>query len=79
MMLTQGVVLGHLVSLDGIKVDPTKIEVILKLPVPCAQKEVCNFIGYAGYYRRFVQKISKIASPLFILMSKNKQLEWFDS
>ena len=44
MMLTQGMVLGHLLSLNGIKVDPTKIQVILNLPVPCTQKEVRSFI-----------------------------------
>ena len=75
-MLTQGIVLGHLISPDGIKVDPTKIQVILNLPVPCTQKEVHSFIGYVGYYRRFVQNVSKYANPLFLLMSKNKHLEW---
>ena len=79
MMLTQDVVLGHLISLDGIKVDPAKIQVILNLPVPCTQKQVHNFIGYAGYYRRFVQNFSKIANPLFMLMSKSKQFEWSDA
>ena len=38
MMVTQGVVLGHLISLNGIKVDPTNIQVILNLQVPCTQK-----------------------------------------
>ena len=79
MIFTQGVVLGHLISLNGIKVDLTNIQVILNLPIPCTQKQVRNFIGYAGYYRRFVQKISKIANPLFLLMSKNKQFEWSDA
>ena len=49
---------------------------ILNLPIPCTQKEVRNFIGYAGYNRRFVQNFSKIANPLFMLMSKSKQFEW---
>ena len=78
-MLTQGVFLGHLISPDGIKVDLTNIQVILNLPIPCTQKQVRNFIGYAGYYRRFVQNFSKIANPLFMLMSKNKQFEWLDA
>ena len=54
MMLTQGVVMGHLISPDGIKVDPTKIQVIPNLPIPCTQKEVRSFIGYACYSIRFV-------------------------
>ena len=79
MMLTKGVVLGNLISPEGIKVDPIKIEVILNLLVPHTQKEVRSFIGYASYYTRFVQKISKIAIPLFLFMSKNKQFEWSDA
>jgi hypothetical protein len=45
MMMIEGVVLGHYVSTDGIKVDPTKIEVILHLPTPCTQTEVHSFLG----------------------------------
>jgi hypothetical protein len=47
MMTTEGVVLGHYVSTDGIKVDPTKIEVILNLPTPRTQTEVHSFLGCA--------------------------------
>ena len=79
MMLTQGMVLGPLIFPDGIKVDPTKIEVILNLLVPYTQKEVCTFIVYAVYYKIFVQFFSKISSPLFLLLSKSKQFEWSDS
>ena len=48
--MTKGVVLGNYVSVDGIKVDPTKIEVILKFPTPCTQTEVRSFLGCAGYF-----------------------------
>jgi hypothetical protein len=55
MMMTEGVVLGHYVSIDGIKVDPTKIEVILNLPTPHTETEVRSFLGCVGYYRRFTE------------------------
>ena len=64
MMITEGVVLGNYVSIDGIKVDPTKIEVILKLPTPRTQTEVHSFLGCAGYYRRFIDIFSRIDAPL---------------
>jgi hypothetical protein len=51
MLLTEGVVLGHHISFKGIKVDSTKIEVILRLPPPKTQKEVRIFLGHARYYR----------------------------
>lgn len=50
MMLTEGIVLGHHVSSTCIKVDPTKIEVISKLPPPQTQKDERSFLGHVGYY-----------------------------
>ena len=50
MLLTEGIVLGHHVSSQGIKVDPTKIEVIVGLPSPKTQKEGIIFLVNAGYY-----------------------------
>jgi hypothetical protein len=55
MMMTEGVVIGHYVSAHGIKVDPTKIEVILKFPTPHTQTEVRSFLGCSGYYCRFIE------------------------
>ena len=54
MLLIEGIVLGHHVSSQGIKVDPTMIEVIVGLPSPKNQKEVRSFLGHAGYYRHFI-------------------------
>ena len=56
MMMTEGIVPGHFISADGIKVDPTKIEVISKIPTPKTPKEVRSFLGHAGYYRIFIKK-----------------------
>ena len=53
MMMSEGVVLGHFISADGIQVDPSKIKVIKNIPTPATQKEVRSFLGHAGYYRRF--------------------------
>ena len=47
--------LGHIVSEEGIMVDPSKIEVILEWKPPRNVTEVCSFLGLAGYYRRFVK------------------------
>jgi hypothetical protein len=77
MMMIGGVVLRHYVSAIGIKVDPTKIEVILKLPTPRTQTEVRSFLGCAGYYRRFIEFFSRIVSPLHDLTG-NVEFQWFD-
>jgi len=76
MMINEGIVLGHDISANRIKVDPSKIEVILKIPTPKTQKEVCSFLGHAGYYRRFIEIFSKIVSPLFSLLMKDVDFLW---
>jgi hypothetical protein len=71
MLLTKGIVLGHHISPTRIKVDPTKIEVISNLPIPKTQKYVHNFLGHVGYYHHFIENFTKIASPMFSLLSKD--------
>ena len=76
MMMSEEVVLGHFISANGIQVDPSKIKVIKDIPTPSNQKEVRSFLGHAGYYRRFIEKFSKLASPLFSLLMKEAQFVW---
>lgn len=56
--------LGHIVSQHGVETDPVKIEAIKTWPRPQTLKELKSFLGFAGYYRRFVQDFSKIVKPL---------------
>ena len=71
MLLTEGIVLGHHVSSQGIKVDPVKIKVIVGLPSPKTHKEVRIFLGHVGYYRCFIESLTKIAAPMFKLLTKD--------
>jgi hypothetical protein len=77
MMMTEGVVLGNYISADGIRVDPTKIEVILNLPTPHTQTEVRSFLGASGYYRRFMENFARTAAPLHALTG-NVEFQWSD-
>ncbi len=63
--------LGHVVSAEGIKVDPSKIEAILNWKPPRNITEIHSFLGLAGYYRRFVKGFSMLASPLTKLLRKD--------
>ena len=75
-MVSQGIVLGHVISERGIEVDKAKIELISKLPPPTNVKAVRQFLGHAGFYRRFIQDFSKIAKPLYKLLEKDAKFEW---
>lgn len=68
--------LGHVVSAAGIRVDPQKIESIVKWEQPTSVFEVRNFLGLYIYYRRFVEGFSKISLPLTSLKKKNTKFEW---
>ena len=70
-IVEQGIVLGHVISKNGIFVDPAKIDIISQLPYPSSMKEVRYFLGHAGFYRRFIQNFSKIANPLYNLLQKD--------
>ena len=68
--LDQMAFLGHVVSKDGIQVDPKKIEAIIDWLRPTTVTEVRSFLGLVGYYRRFMKDFSKIAAPLTRLTQK---------
>ncbi|XP_050215347.1 uncharacterized protein LOC126666355 [Mercurialis annua] len=76
--LTKVAFLGHVVSQSGIKVDPKKIEAVMKWKYPNSVTEVQSSLSLAGYYRRFVQDFSKIVVPLKKLTRKNARFNWTD-
>ena len=75
-MVSQGIVLGHIISEKGIEVDKAKVDLISKLPPPTNVKTVRQFLGHAGFYRRFIQDFSKISKPLYKLLEKDAKFEW---
>ncbi|GKA78563.1 putative reverse transcriptase domain-containing protein [Tanacetum coccineum] len=68
--------LGHVISGDGIHVDPSKIEIVKNWKAHRTPSEVCLFLGLAGYYHRFIENFSKIAKPLIVLTHKSKTFDW---
>ncbi|KAL0544441.1 hypothetical protein IC582_019556 [Cucumis melo] len=68
--------LGHVVSKDGVSVDPAKIEAVTGWTRPSTVSEVRSFLGLAGYYRRFVENFSRIATPLTQLTRKGAPFVW---
>ncbi|GJW27936.1 putative reverse transcriptase domain-containing protein [Tanacetum coccineum] len=68
--------IGHVIDSQGIHVDPAKIEAVTNWASPTTPTEVRQFLGLAGYYRRFIKDFSKIAKSLTELTQKNKKCIW---
>ena len=68
--------LGHIISKEGICMDPKKLKIINEWPIPTNLHELRSFIGMCSYYRRFIEKFSIIAGPLHDLTKKKVQYKW---
>jgi hypothetical protein len=68
--------LGHIISEEGIEVDPEKIKAIAGWPTPRNISEVRSLMGLAGYYRIFIKGFSRIAHPITSLQKKGVKFEW---
>jgi hypothetical protein len=71
--------LGHVVSPEGITVDPGKVNEVLKWKLPTSVSEVQSFFGLAGYYRRFISNLSKIVKPVIELLKKGNKYIWSEA
>nr|GFA51443.1 putative reverse transcriptase domain-containing protein [Tanacetum cinerariifolium] len=68
----------YVIDSQGIHVDPAKIESVKDWASPKSPTEICQFLGLAGYYRRFIERFSKIDKPLTKLTQKKVKFEWGD-
>ena len=78
-MVTKGIVLGHKISATGLEVDQAKVYVIKTLLLPTTVKGIRSFLGYAGFYRRFIKDFSKISKPLCRLLEKDAKFDFDES
>jgi hypothetical protein len=68
--------LGHIISNGGISVDPAKVKEIMVWSIPTTVMEIQSFLGFACYYRRFIEGFSKIAKPMTSLLEKGIVFKW---
>ena len=70
--------LGHVISLQGVASNPSKISAVKEWPTPTTVKQLRGFLGLTGYYRRFVKHHGQISKPLTKLLEKNA-FHWDDT
>ena len=70
--------LGHIISREGIATDPAKTDKVSTWPTPSSKRETQRFLGFAGYYRRFVKDFARIARPLHRLTERTASFVWTD-
>ena len=68
--------LGHIISSEGVEVDPRKMEAMKNWPRPLTPTNIRSVLGLVGYYRRFVDSFASIAYPLTTLTQKRRKFEW---
>ena len=74
--MESGVLLGHVVSRQGLEVDSDKVRAILALVAPKNVQEVRGFLRCVGYYRRFIGNYAKVAVPLTELLKRKTEFTW---
>ena len=70
--------LGHLISEEGIKPLPEKLQSIREMPAPRNPKEIKQFLGLLGYYRKFIPRFADISRPLTLLTRHDVEFDWTD-
>ena len=72
----EGKLLGHIISKDGIRIDPSRVEAIEKIDIPRSRKEVQSFIGKVNFLRRFIPNCAEIMKSIAYMLKKDNEIRW---
>lgn len=68
--------LGHIISPEGIKPDPAKVQDLVDFPIPNSVKQIQKFLGIVQWFRKFIPELAQTAKPLFSLLKKDDAFVW---
>jgi len=74
----EGKLLGHIISKDGLKIDPERVEAIKRFPLPQTKKSLQYFLGQINFVRRFIPNLTKTIKPILKILKKYVKFEWTD-
>jgi len=74
--LEEGKLLGHIISKDGIRIDPTRVEAILQIPHPRNIRDLQAFLGKINFLRRFISNLAKLIRLLNNMLKKDSTIKW---
>ena len=74
--MQEGKILGHIVSRDRIKIDPSRVEAIDSINIPRNVKEIQSFLGKIIFLRRFIPNIVEIVKLITDMLKKNNEVKW---
>jgi hypothetical protein len=74
--VNEGKLLDHIITKDGVKLDPERVESIGKVPLPTSKKVVQSFLGQTNFVHRFIPNYAEIMKPIYKLLKKDVKFEW---
>jgi hypothetical protein len=75
----EGKLLGHIITKEGVKIEPKRVEAIRKVPLPMTKKLLQSFLGQTNFVHRFIPNYAKIMKPIYKLLKKDAKFEWNDN
>jgi hypothetical protein len=77
--LKKGKLLGHIVSSEGVKIDPTRVEAIQRLSIPRSKKDIQSLLGKINFVRRFIPNFAELVKHITSMLKKGSEIKWTDN
>jgi hypothetical protein len=74
--MKEGKLLGHIVSAEGVRIDPSRVEALQTLSLPRSKKEVQAFLGKINFLRRFVSNFAELVKHITAMLRKGNEVKW---